>query len=506
MGQISRSNRWAAAATLAGGGLALALPPVAPAAAVIYDPVALRGQPAPGMPPGTVFYDFNQGNRFKQLPLTEAGRVAFYASVLRPDQQLARAVYATPAPGADPVLIDDSPSADRVPMLAINAAGTVVTSGSGDNPPTLNDLGHVALIGADLYAGPPGSEMKVAGVGDPVPGVPGATYGRISGGYFPTNSSAGYAPINDLGQVSYFAAVNDSQGASTNAIFAGPYDQPTLIAREGTPAPGTNGAIFDFVVIRPQTVLNDAGRLAFAANLSKPNVEFYKGLFIADADGTDLDLIAREGQDAPGLPGYEIRHLQEPPMLGLNDAGNVVFRATLQLEGSTTPTGFGIFTGPADDLRALAYAGGPAAPFGPGVTFAEVFEPSLNDDGQIAFTATLAGGDVDGDRVLLLYDPEEGTSVVLRSGEEILLNTGQRVIVDGFEFLAGPGDDLPTGFGRDGTFALDMSVSGGDLGAGNSASGIFYVSVPEPACVTAPLLGAAGLLLRRRRRQNPARE
>jgi hypothetical protein len=156
---------------------------------------------------------------------------------------------------------------------------------------------------------------------------------------------------------------------TTDAVVMG----PTPVALSGTPAPG--GGSYSSFASSP--LLNDAGQLAFQANLA--GVTATQGLFAGLPQS--LQAVALRGNAAPAGGNYD-------SLLGgilINASGEVAFFAGLT--GTTTP---GIFGGPPQSIQAAALAG-TAAPAG-GNYNASISGPLLNDSGQVAILSGLSGG------------------------------------------------------------------------------------------------------------------
>ena len=106
-----------------------------------------------------------------------------------------------------------------------------------------------------------------------------------------------------------------------------------IVAQTGDPAPGTAGRFSTFYVTvdGPKSpVLNNAGRIAFAATLMQdPGVVFASndtGLW-SDGGGA-LALIAREGSAAPGGPAGALFRRAADPVI--NSSGAVAFNGLLR--------------------------------------------------------------------------------------------------------------------------------------------------------------------------------
>ena len=144
--------------------------------------------------------------------------------------------------------------------------------------------------------------------------------------------------INDDGKIALLAGISSSRigYSSDQSILCGTPDAFDIIAREGQEAPGTKtGTVFaDFGEDGP--VLNSEGSLAFTARLTGPAVEFDNEESAWIAKDGNLTLIARTGQQIPG-PGWSlpIAGFSEP--LIMNNAGQVAFIADLGSEYESYP-------------------------------------------------------------------------------------------------------------------------------------------------------------------------
>lgn len=181
------------------------------------------------------------------------------------------------------------------------------------------------------------------------------------------------------------------------------------------------GEILDF----DQPVIDDQGRIAFYAELrtgGSVTISNRRGLW-SDRTGT-LQLVARQGTQAPGLPvGAQYSTFGTPV---LNAAGQIAFRATL-----STGSG-GVVSGNNDGIwsdrggaTTLLFREGDTAPSG-GSTESPRFQlfddPVINRHGQIAFTgrvqsgmSSLPGGDDSG----LWVERGGGLELVVREGDPV---------------------------------------------------------------------------------------
>jgi hypothetical protein len=114
--------------------------------------------------------------------------------------------------------------------------------------------------------------------------------------------------------------------------------------------------------------INATGQVAFRAQLSGTGVGFGNdNALFAGAPGA-LVPVARAGDPAPGTPpGVRYAYVYDP---ALNDHGDVAYLATLELNN---PGNSGIFAGPAAAPQLVARTGDTAPQAGPGVRFATMF-------------------------------------------------------------------------------------------------------------------------------------
>jgi len=151
------------------------------------------------------------------------------------------------------------------------------------------------------------------------------------------------------------------------------------VVQSGAPAPG--GGRFDRFDVAAHPIaapVNARGQVAFYATvLHGPARE---GIFLADAG--QVAKVAAFGDSLPG--GGTLAEFGAHPLPALNNAGHVAFAA--QVAGGRATEG--IFLAGADGLQAIALAGddAPGVPAGVLVGFDA---PALNDNGELAFVASV---------------------------------------------------------------------------------------------------------------------
>jgi hypothetical protein len=519
--------------------------PLATYGQVTYRPVALTGTEAPGMPAGTTFLRFETdptandagGVAFRAVLRDASGRAAgsaiFANSGTGPTQLVAH--QNDPAPGAPagttygvfdptylPVLGNDgrvtfaarpipngyfwiysgsfgSPGAEPPQVIRIGDRPPGTEPGTQFmrfDPPYVSRTGHIAFssrttrsgatnLSTGIWAGPASPPQRVALSNDPAPGMPaGVTYGQL------VNRALG----ND-GRVVYTAALAGPGVTPANGLglFAGLPGATQLVARLGNQAPGAPaGVAYDGF---QSPVISGNGKVVYRATLSGAGVpEFNDGVFSANvAAGTAPQLVAREGDAVPGMPGVNYGGISS--LLDVDNAGRVAFYTGLAGDGvNSQNNGALVLAAPGGATTLIAREGDDAHGTWGGVQFASphvaIFD--LNNAGQVVYEADLTGWATTAanNKALYLYDPALGSTLVARTGDRIEVGGGDfRTIAPGGISLLY--SDYGSGFGDDGRVAFTLRFT-------DSSSGIFVAAVPEPSAIGAICLGAA-LLLRRRR-------
>lgn len=506
---------------------------VGPALAVQYRTVALTGTQASGVPDGVVYSDLSAAIGFNHL-----GQAAFQGTLIGPGitDTNDTGVWSEGNGGLHLVLREDDP----VPN---SPAG--VTFGR-PFPPAFNDPGQTAWQGRTLEPdGSPlntgvwsegtGTLAPVAELGLQVPGMdPGVVFNQfgarnlidntgqtalaatvVGPGVDDTNNRVLWRGAGGSGVVltrkgenapGTEAGVNFSdfhnphiKGAghlAVQAILTGPGVDSTndtglwtadatgninLVARIGSLAPGTDpGVRFD--VFGPSFQLNDIGRLALQAELQGAGVDSTNNTALWAQDAGGLNLLAREGTQAPGLdPGIKLGDISTG--ISFNNAGAVGFHSLIIGPGVDATNDSTLWVADADTLTLIARTGDPAPDTNPGTVFDSLIAPTVNNAGQLAFSGTLSGAGI---------DDSNDRGIWAQLGH-------------GLELIAREGDLLDVGAGD--TRTIDLLGVGqlNDLGQTlfyasftDGSEGIFVATVPEPTsgmCLISGLL----ILLKRSR-------
>jgi hypothetical protein len=328
----------------------------------------------------------------------------------------------------------------------------------GLGAPVLNDGGETAFRGtisepdaqvmgqAGIYTVSDGVTDVVAVQGEAVPGADGLTYGDF-----------GDLSLNTSGEVAFGAGVQSDAGNATG-IFTG----AGAVVVSGEAPAAVAGVTFGSF---GDVTLTDTGTVAYRATLVDddpqpiPNPGL-RGIFVGD------DLVVRGGDPVPG-PGNEgLTYGTIAEGIGVNDAGEVAFRASLPgtVRLPDNPVGFadgGIFTSSGE----IVARAGSEVPGIDGALYREFEDDvALNDAGETVFVARMIGEDGSGDVV----DPGNDTvlvgpaGVVAREGEVAPVSDGARFTDFGTSTVVSLNDSGLVAF----LAGLDRSLAGEGAGSG----------------------------------------
>jgi hypothetical protein len=300
--------------------------------------------------------------------------------------------------------------------------------------------------------------------------------------------------MNRGGRLLFGARSADPFDVNDYAVTVPPGGAPAVASRSNDPIDGGPARTLGASVAG----LNDKGQSLYAGTLN--GVPGF-GVALREADGR-LRMVARTGQQAPGLPaGYLFRGV----------GGMLAGNGAVVLGGSASTDPFasgpsGLWYGTPGNLQPFALTG-QAAPGVEGATFFHFQDVTTNARGDVAFVGLFNGGGVtapdnfglfvrtvEGDTRLVvrvgdLVDVDPGAGIDLRRvGSTTPASTSQII---GFNFGTNGEDGLASSFAESGALALRLLFTDG-------TQGVFTTIVPEPASLG--LLAAALALLARRRR------
>ncbi len=191
--------------------------------------------------------------------------------------------------------------------------GTGGTTLDVASQPVLNSNGQLAF-GGSLNRRPldhviiseetDGSLRLVMVEGDEAPGTGGALFDHRRSG----------PALNGNGYTAFFRVLTGTGVNSSNdtGIWSeGRGNGLELVARKGNEAPDSDGTVFDRLT---PPVLNNLGQTAFLGSLTGDGVDFLNdtGLWSQQGDDNELSLVAREGSPAPGTGGALFGSLSDP--------------------------------------------------------------------------------------------------------------------------------------------------------------------------------------------------
>jgi len=235
----------------------------------------------------------------------------------------------------------------------------------------------------------------------------GITFGSFNVGG--TSNTIGVV-LNDAGQTAFRATLSGSVDATNNqAIFSEGHGSLGLVARTGDQAPGMPGGVLYGSVSTGFIRLNDAGQSAFVATLTGGGVGTSNDQSVWSDRSGSVALVSREGDPVPGAPvGVQMGAITSSWYFCQNNAGRIEF--------STGDSN--VWAESAAGLE-LARRDGDQAPGVPtGVNFAGIngTQQNFNDAGQTGFQATLTGYNYNGDQGIFAGAAGSLRAVALANG------------------------------------------------------------------------------------------
>jgi hypothetical protein len=216
--------------------------------------------------------------------------------------------------------------------------------------------------------------------------------------------------------------------------------------------------------------INHEGQIAFDAWLTGGDVVDGvddEGLW-SNVSGS-LELVARSGSPAADAPaGVNYGLFSESSFPLLNDSGQLAFHAGLAGSGVDSSNNEGIWLGEPSDLMLVARRGEQAPDTPSGVNFAHLHYPSLNSAGQIAFRADLTGDGVDSTngRGIWATDHEGALQLIARTGEQLEVAADDLRTLSNLDFIpvSGNSDNRRSAFNNLGQLAFWASFTDGSEG------------------------------------------
>jgi hypothetical protein len=402
-------------------------------AAVSYRTVALTGDQAPGTDPGDVFGPPHPAPgvyHFNVPVINSHGHTAFRAGLTGPgvDDSNKDGIWSELSGSLQLITREGDAVADETGDLTV---GSVYLS------PVLNDQGgfiHIASV-----------------IGETVNGL---------------NDSAIY--LADGGGVQVIAREGDSAAGVGPGVAIGPMNQTSNVFH----AP----------------LLNASGRYAFGSGLTKDNApQNYSAVWTGA--GGEYELVTAVGLEAPGTEHGTV--FSRVNNAGLNASGQVAVWGELTGTQIDNTNQEGVWIWEQGTLGLAARVGGPVPDAGPDAVISRLYQPSINDAGQLVFSGHVGGPGVDDTNNDAIWvgangayqlvarqgdpAPGAGAGVIYRSN----YTTGARISGDGqvvfHHWLSGAGvdntNDLGIWMGHPGDVRL--VVREGDPSPGATTGAVF---------------------------------
>lgn len=265
------------------------------------------------------------------------------------------------------------------------------------------------------------------------------------------------------------------------------------VVQTGDAAPGIGARAFVSFPAPPE--INNRGDVTLVA-FDGPSSQSPGTLDKDDVDLADLALgvwstrsgslaaVVRQGDHPAGMDGSAV--FVDFANVLMNGRSDVAVMGVVDVPALQEQSVVGIWsdgTGAAGELQAVAHSGLPAPGTPAGVVFHSFLEPAINNTGQVAFLATLAGpgvSDANGNVLGLWGQDRSGRlRLVTRSGGQIAVAEEDWRTIEAIDFAAGSGgqDGRPRGLNDRGQIAFRVRLTDGSSAVVLSNT----LRVPEPS-------------------------
>jgi hypothetical protein len=262
----------------------------------------------------------------------------------------------------------------------------IIAKFTGFQNATFNDTGQVGYLGlTDVYAHRAGYWTSSTSTTEAI-GVQGTELASLSADLFSVN----YDPsLNNMGKLAFNSWVIPHGGTTQrSAIFIADVNGTELVGYQGEPAPGTDR---DFGGIsRHYPPINASGETTFSIALRDPSTGFENDRSIYKGNSSSLQLVARTGSPAPGTTAnFNIPYGATVP---LNSHGDVSFASTLTGGGTTSLNDVGIWRSRGDSVELVVRKGDAAPSYvHGGLFFSAIAESLIDDSDQVVFKGAATG-------------------------------------------------------------------------------------------------------------------
>ncbi len=270
-----------------------------------------------------------------------------------------------------------------------------------------------------------------------------------------------------------------------------------LIVRSENSAPGGDDGA---TVLGPfLTGFSEQGHVTFVSDLGDGAGQLVDRSVIWAGKPESLQIVARAGDQAPGMEPGVVFWQTATGSVPINNAGQIAFNGFVVGPGVTWENDQGYWAGVPGELKLIARSGDQAPGTEEGVVFqgdSSLFplaaKPSINDVGQIVLSTFLTGPGVDSsnDFGVWVTDTLGRLKLIARTGDKFDVNDTPEIedlrTISRIENLHTPiGSDIaPRSFNDDGELVLRLKFTDG-------YEGIFIATIPEPGTVI--LIGIGSL-------------
>lgn len=385
---------------------------------------------------------------------------------------------------------------------AVPVPGVPVREFVGFGRPVINSAGDTAFFGrtnsspdrnTGIWATSAGELETLVLENDIAHGTSGAVFDE-----FRTNPV-----LNSQNDLVFWAELKDNTGDVTNlndmGIWLHSGGTNRLLIRAGDSVPSIDNAVYGSV---NAPTLNDSGTIAYLAQLridsGNGTTEYSNGLFRSHIQGGDSELILRGGDAAPGTNGDSLLSFSSPIM---NSSGNLLFEGRIDNTGQTSDRSRALWIERDGEISLLARKGDDA-PGLQGAILGDFEDYALNASGDVAVMTRLASADPNNpidSRYALWYfhNNTDSLELIARTGQLFDVNPDPLVeelkVITLISFEGGS-----TMNGSEGAGLNDNGMIAFDLQFDDGSSGIFLTQIPAPSSVCALSFVSIHLLRRRR--------
>jgi hypothetical protein len=362
----------------------------------------------------------------------------------------------------------------------------------------VNDSAPNGPIRQGIWTGSPAGVAALAYITMPVASHPGATFNDLGvEGRGPV--------LNNRGQTAFLGStVFSGNRPGPGGIWIASQGDLDFFGPPLTPVPGADSS-FRFAGGMSDASINDAGDIAFRSLLEASPFVFSSGIWITRSgvltpravrgtvipgrqDGLQFGQLVRDNRDSP---------------VPINHDGFIAFSGHVEGPGVTIDNNTAIFSDVRGEMELVAREGDLAPGVPDGVVFADLLlsAPALNRLGQLCFVAALAGPGVnfENDEGIWVKDRTGTLMLVAREGDALEIAPNDRRTIQSIGFAGGSGGEDGRGRGLNdrGQIAFFARFTDGSQGIFISNA----VAIPEPtyaAFVFVIAVFALGVHCRRR--------